>query len=198
MIGLQYILELEHMTSKQLCDKINVKPPVVSCWLSDKNPIPAERINQLRLLYPYYPTHYFSETITEKDKITLENAMLKARLEALGNKNSPQGVLIQRRLAKNIEKMEQVGMKMLLDDLLRTADKVDRNSSFRNYNVCKNAPYAVNLVLTVQKQMLEYLILKDEGADTVRRDELKRRIKASTKELSELLRDSYGYLDYDN
>lgn len=197
MIGLAYIMELEKISNKELAEKLGVKPPVVSYWLNLKNPIPAERLEQLSNLYPYYSTHYFTETITEKDKLTLENAKLRARLEALENVNSPQGVLIQRKMKKNLERMEEADIKILLDKLLRLAEKVNRDASYRNYAVSQNVSLSVNLVLSINTMMLEYLALKEIDSDVMRRDELKHRIKASSKELINTIKDSYGYLDFD-
>lgn len=74
MLGLQFILDIEEMSTAELADKIGVSPSLVYRWLNGKKPLPRQRTIQIHSkVFPEYPEEYLDKDITEADKAVLND-----------------------------------------------------------------------------------------------------------------------------
>lgn len=112
MIGLQYILELEDMSRKQLAEKLGVTDATVSYWLNEKRLISDNMLTNIRQLFPFYPYSLFDKTIDERDRLTIENAKLKHEIELVQDDKSTEAMLkciaLRNRRVHNVQQLEKI------------------------------------------------------------------------------------------
>ena len=92
MIGLEYILKIEKMSTAALAQKLNVTAPTITQWEKKNRNIPTERLEQLHQIFPVYPIEYFQKTIDEQDALKLQNFMISHYIAILQDKDDIESI----------------------------------------------------------------------------------------------------------
>lgn len=103
MIGLEYILKIEKMTTTALAQKLDVTAPTVTQWLKKSRNIPSDRIEQLKEAFPMYPMPYFQKTIDEKDALELQNYRINYYIHVLQDKDDLESIKTKNALKEKRE-----------------------------------------------------------------------------------------------
>lgn len=141
MIGLQYILELEDMSRKQLAEKLGVTDATVSYWLNEKRPISDNMLTNIRQLFPFYPYSLFDKTIDERDRLTIDNAKLKHEIELVQDINTPNAILkkivFNERQEHNAQLIQKITITQKIDKLfeISAAQTNDKALINRHYMI---------------------------------------------------------------
>lgn len=71
MIGLEYLLDINNMQSKQLAEMLGVGKATVSSWINKKRLISTKHYEKLKEIFKV-PEEYFQKELTELDQIELQ------------------------------------------------------------------------------------------------------------------------------
>lgn len=71
MIGLEYLLDINNMQSKQLAEMLGVGKATVSSWINKKRLISTKHYEKLKEIFKV-PEEYFQKELTELDKLQLQ------------------------------------------------------------------------------------------------------------------------------
>ncbi|MBO3392528.1 hypothetical protein CYK72_15935 [Clostridium perfringens] len=76
MIGLEYLLDINNMQSKQLAEMLGVGKATVSSWINQKRLISTKHYEKLKEIFKV-PEEYFQKELTELDKLKLQQLKLE-------------------------------------------------------------------------------------------------------------------------
>ncbi|WP_308638990.1 helix-turn-helix domain-containing protein [Paenibacillus silvisoli] len=76
MIGLQFIVKVYNGTYKKLAEKLEIAPPTIMAWLSNKRPIPKAKLEALSKLFKI-EEEYFTKELNEVEKIQIQKEYLR-------------------------------------------------------------------------------------------------------------------------
>ncbi|MDM0961641.1 helix-turn-helix transcriptional regulator [Clostridium perfringens] len=76
MIGLEYLLDINNMQSKQLAEMLGVGKATVSSWINKKRLISTKHYEKLKEIFKV-PEEYFQKELTELDKLKLQQLKLE-------------------------------------------------------------------------------------------------------------------------
>lgn len=76
MIGLEYLLDINNMKSKQLAEMLGVGKATVSSWINQKRLISTKHYEKLKEIFKV-PEEYFQKELTELDKLKLQQLKLE-------------------------------------------------------------------------------------------------------------------------
>ncbi|XZI46332.1 helix-turn-helix domain-containing protein [Clostridium perfringens] len=76
MIGLEYLLDINNMQSKQLAEMLGVGKATVSSWINQKRLISTKHYEKLKEIFKV-PEEYFQKELTELDKLNLQRIKLE-------------------------------------------------------------------------------------------------------------------------
>ncbi|EOU1879655.1 helix-turn-helix transcriptional regulator [Clostridium perfringens] len=76
MIGLEYLLDINNMQSKQLAEMLGVGKATVSSWINKKRLISTKHYEKLKEIFKF-PEEYFQKELTELDKLNLQRIKLE-------------------------------------------------------------------------------------------------------------------------
>ncbi|MDZ5038213.1 helix-turn-helix domain-containing protein [Clostridium perfringens] len=76
MIGLEYLLDINNMQSKQLAEMLGIGKAAVSSWINKKRLISTKHYEKLKEIFKV-PEEYFQKELTEIDKLNLQRLKLE-------------------------------------------------------------------------------------------------------------------------
>lgn len=76
MIGLEYLLDINNMQSKQLAEMLGVGKATVSSWINQKRLISTKHYEKLKEIFKV-PEEYFQKELTELDRLNLQRIKLE-------------------------------------------------------------------------------------------------------------------------
>lgn len=190
MIGLEYILKIEKMSTAALAQRLKVTPPTITQWVKQNRTIPTERIGQLHGVFPAYPMQYFQKVINEQDAIELQNYMIDYYLDTLKDKDDIESIRTKNILARKREYNDNLIMQQRVITQLKTvfAKSFELSRGDKNYYLMYSKMID-NFVrfCNVQKKIVTL------SATMSRADS---ELKANIKDFTEYLREQVETLDY--